>query len=87
MKLVLEKLYYNTEFTLEHFHFEGCCIVNKNIIESMYGPIFYNNSLIASIIQSNDFVRFYEKGLEQSVLQFIDQLKQELENKGYVVTL
>ena len=87
MRLVLEKLYYNTKFTFEHFHFEGCCIINNNIIESMYGPIFYDNNLIASIIQTKDYVRFYEKGLEQSVLQFIDQLKQELENEGYVVTL
>ena len=87
MKLVLEKLYYRTTFTIKDLHFEGCCITHNKIIESIYGPIFYNNRLIASIIQDKNYLRFYEKGLEQSVLQFIDLIKQELENKGYVVTL
>lgn len=64
-------------------YFDGTVSILNNNIKEVFGPITQDKTTIGSLIDSNYIS--YKEDQKQIALEFIDNLKQELKNMGYVI--
>lgn len=81
--ITLIRQYYTVYYKSNDIYFEGTISILDNTVKEIFGPITQDTTTLGSIVNSNYIT--YQKDYKQIALEFIDNLKQELRNMGYVV--
>lgn len=86
MNISLSSYLYDVIHSKGLMSFKGNITVSTdNKILHIYGPIFHENKVVGGFVWNPPHYRIYNEQYKQEILNFIDEVKQELINLGYVV--